>query len=125
MGAFENALGGRVCVAGYYAFKRVSFYHKARQMKNLMQYLAVGSLMAYVKTHSRVRLWTYPGKAHHYAVIFNVTNDAWEQAELFLDTDKEYATVYDRFMTPKKLAVQDKTIVFDKLLPQEVVLIEL
>ncbi len=125
MGVFENALGGRVCVAGYYAFQRVSFYYKAMQMKNLMQYLAGGRWLAYVKTHNRVRLWTYQGKEHNYAVLFNVTNDAWKNAELFVDTDKEYVTVYDRHMRPKTLAVRDKTVVFESLSSQEVFLLEI
>ncbi|MBQ4160167.1 MAG: hypothetical protein IJD83_04480, partial [Clostridia bacterium] len=125
MGVFENALGGRACVAGYYAFQRVSFYYKAMQMKNLMQYLAGGRWLAYVKTHNRVRLWTYQGKEHNYAVLFNVSNDAWKNAELFVDTDKEYVTVYDRHMRPKTLAVRDKTVVFESLSSQEVFLLEI
>jgi hypothetical protein len=57
MGIFENRLGGRVCVAGYYPWEFLQSSPKARQIKNLFRYLSRDTLPAYVESYHRMFCW--------------------------------------------------------------------
>lgn len=97
MGIYENELGGRVCIAGYYPFKRVSFYQKTIQLKRIFKYLSKDCFLAYLKSHERARLWTYKGDKKDYIVLFNLTNDNYEDIEIAVNTRANTAKIYDRF----------------------------
>ena len=127
MGLFENSLGGRICVAGYYPFKRISFYQKSLQLKRLFDYLSKGSFAGYVKSHEKVRLWTYKGEGKNYMVLFNLTNDTHENLEIHISTCKKSAKIYDRHntITCMELAIKDNTLTLKALSPYEVTLIEI
>lgn len=131
LGVFENKLGGRICVAGYYPFNKVSFRQKSIQIKRIFSYLSGDGLLAYVKSHERARLWSYKGVDKSYVVLFNITNDGYENIEIVLNTDVDTVKVYDRFhvedYTEIKLEEEkgEKLLKVEKMLPYEMLLIEL
>ncbi len=127
MGLYENDLGGRVCVAGYYPFKRVSFYQKSVQLKRVFEYLSKGKFLAYTLTHAKVRLWTYKGEKNSYIVLFNLTNDEHENLQIAVNTDVKAAKVYDCFSAPScsEVKIENGVLTLDTLAPFNTVLIEL
>ncbi len=131
LGIYENSLGGRICCGGYYPFSRVSFYSKSLQIKNIFNYLSKDKLVAYVKSHERIRIWTYKSEDRAYAVLFNMTNDTQNNIELAVNSGCDYANVYDRVhgeqfaKTQIKESRGEKTVCIKKLPPYEMVLIEL
>ena len=91
-----------------------------------MSYLSGGSLGAYITSHTRARLWSYKAKDANYAVVFNMTNQPWENVEIAIDFSCKSATLYSRFDldgSPAEITCGKLTV--DKLLPYEMLLIEL
>jgi hypothetical protein len=88
MGVFENHLGGRICVGGYYPWTRVENQAKATQMKAVFRWLSRDTLGAYVHSYHRVSLWdrTLAGGRHAVALA-NCYLDPAEQVELRLLTN--------------------------------------
>lgn len=125
MGIFENSLGGRVCVAGYYPFKRISFYQKSLQLKRVFEYLSKGNFVGYIKSHVKARLWTYTGENKSYMVIFNVTNDTYENVEISVNTDATTAIVYTKQPYDfKTVEIKENTLTLSSLAPFELTFIE-
>jgi hypothetical protein len=57
MGVFENRLGGRVAVAGYYPWTSLQNLSKSTQMKALCRWLSRDTLPAYVSSFHKIALW--------------------------------------------------------------------
>lgn len=57
MGVFENRLGGRVAVLGYYPWTSLQNLAKSTQMKTLCRWLSRDHLPAYVSSFHKVALW--------------------------------------------------------------------
>ena len=56
-GVFENELGGRVAVLGYYPWRSLQSLAKSSQMKSLCRWLSRDGLPAYVASYVRAVLW--------------------------------------------------------------------
>ncbi len=56
-GVYENSLGGRVAVMGYYAWVMMQTLAKTEQMKTLFRWLSRDKLPAYIASYARVALW--------------------------------------------------------------------
>jgi len=56
-GVFENRLGGRVCVAGYFPWTLLYYVSKHRQLQNVMRWLSRDTLPAYAATFHRTPIW--------------------------------------------------------------------
>jgi hypothetical protein len=56
-GIFENELGGRVAVLGYYPWKMIHSFAKTSQMKSLLRWLSHDRLPAYVASYHKAALW--------------------------------------------------------------------
>ncbi|HSL03157.1 MAG TPA: hypothetical protein VK901_06420, partial [Nitrospiraceae bacterium] len=54
---YENKLGGRVCVSGYYPWDHLHSLSKTSQMKAVMRWLSRDRLPAYVASYHKVNLW--------------------------------------------------------------------
>jgi hypothetical protein len=74
MTAFENELGGRVVVMGYYPWSQVHSLAKATQMKAVTDWASGGRLPALVESYSKIVLWCR-GKS---VVVLNPCLDAAE-----------------------------------------------
>jgi hypothetical protein len=61
MGVFENALGGRVCVAGYCPWTFLQNLSKSSQMKSVVRWLSRDALDLYVESFHRINVWARPG----------------------------------------------------------------
>lgn len=57
MTAFENDLGGRVCVMGYYPWSQMHHLAKATQMKAVSAWLSRDRLPVVLESFARVHLW--------------------------------------------------------------------
>ncbi len=57
MGVFENRLGGRVAVLGYYPWTSLQNLSKSTQMRTLCRWLSRDTLPAYVSSFHKVALW--------------------------------------------------------------------
>ncbi len=56
-GVFENRLGGRVAVMGYYAWNWLQSLAKSAQIKALFRWLSRDRLPAYIDSYTRTGLW--------------------------------------------------------------------
>ena len=74
MGLYENALGGRVAVGGYYPFSWVSDTFKTKQLRRLFLWLSRETLPAYVETYGRLRLYAFRRGETRLIALFNPTN---------------------------------------------------
>lgn len=96
MALFENELGGRVVVCGYYPWSFLHNLSKSSQMKSVMRWLSRDQLPAYVGSFHKVNLWARPAADGPLAVaLVNSSFDAAEQLELVLHTDHSTVTVFD------------------------------
>lgn len=57
MTAFENELGGRVIIQGYYPWSQIYSLAKSSQLKSAVGWLSRGSLPAVVESYNKLILW--------------------------------------------------------------------
>jgi len=96
MGIFENRLGGRICVAGYYPWTAVHSLSKSAQLKSVFRWLSKDTLPGYIGSFHKINLWVrqpQPGKT---ALAF--TNSSFDPAKnvvLLINTAQKSIRVYD------------------------------
>ena len=56
-GVYENSLGGRVAVMGYFAWSMVQSVSKSAQLKTLFRWLSRDSFPAYIASYSSAAMW--------------------------------------------------------------------
>jgi len=95
-GYFENRLGGRVIVAGYYPWTFLQSNVKTLQLRQWMRYLSKDTLPAYIATPHKIALWVKAPRPDHLTIaLLNTCLDDAVNAELSLLTDKNEITVID------------------------------
>ncbi|MCL2517184.1 MAG: hypothetical protein FWF15_01350 [Oscillospiraceae bacterium] len=57
-GVFENSIGGRICIAGYYPWGFVQSRTKFRQLNNIFGYLSRNTLPSMSGSYARLYNWT-------------------------------------------------------------------
>lgn len=78
-GLFENELGGRVCVCGYYPYSWIGDFQKAVQLRRIFRWLSYDRLPAYVESYHMLRLSAWQREEQlHCIAVFNPTNDIAE-----------------------------------------------
>ena len=100
MGIFENRLGGRVCVAGYFPWTFVHNLSKSTQMKSVMRWLSKDRLPAYVGSFHKINLWVRQPQDGRLALA--LTNSSFDTAcnvTLMLLTRSQEITVFDMHCT--------------------------
>jgi len=96
MGVYENRLGGRICVAGYYPWENLQNLSKSSQIKALMRWLSKDSLPAYVDSFHRINLWVRePEKGKLIVALTNSYLDPAIELRLRLSTDREEISIFD------------------------------
>ncbi len=96
LGIFENSLGGRVCVAGYYPWTFMENLSKSTQMKSVFRWLSKDNLPAYIGSFHKINLWVREPQDGRVALAF--TNSSFDPAEnvaLMLKTRQSVVRVYD------------------------------
>ncbi len=97
MGVFENTLGGRVCVAGYYPWEQLQNLSKASQLKAVMRWLSKDILPAYVASYHRVNVWARETEPDRYAIaLLNAYLDPAASVEIVVRTDRNSLAFYDK-----------------------------
>lgn len=95
MGIFENKLGGRICVAGYYPFTVIGNLTKSWQMKSIFKWCSRDNIVGYVTSFHKINLWIREPRNNHIVLAF--TNSSFDPARdlvLMLKTDKTRVTLY-------------------------------
>ena len=96
MGVFENHLGGRLCIAGYYPWTFLQNFSKSTQMKSLMRWLSKDTLPAYVSSFHKINLWVREPERGRVAIaVINSCLDTAENVTLMLLSDKQEIRVFD------------------------------
>jgi hypothetical protein len=96
MGIFENKLGGRICVAGYYPWDQLQNLSKSTQIKAVMQWLSKDNLAAHIASFHRINLWVRETEAGRFAIVLlNAYGDPAEAIEIIVRTEQPTLTFYD------------------------------
>ena len=96
MGVFQNRLGGRVCVSGYFPWTYASTLPKSTQMKSVMRWLSKDGLPGYVASYHKINLWIR--QPRHGQVALALTNSSFDAAKdvtLLLLTEQQQIRVFD------------------------------
>ncbi|HUH47982.1 MAG TPA: hypothetical protein VLZ54_12560 [Arenibacter sp.] len=96
MGVFENEIGGRICVSGYYPWTFMSNLSKSTQIKSVLRWLSRDSLSSYVSSYHKANLWHREVEGGAFALA--VTNSSFDEAdnmEIMIRTDIGSIRVYD------------------------------
>jgi sialidase-1 len=105
LAVFENRLGGRVAVSGYFAWTFLHSLSKSAQMKSIMRWLARDRLSAYVASFHKANVWVREPRPGQLAVaILNSSLDPASGMDLALLTDQQKARVFD--MTGQEQSVR-------------------
>mgnify|MGYP001321865744 CR=1 FL=1 len=100
MGVFENKLGGRVCVAGYYPWSFVLSHAKSEQCKSIVRWLTKDTLPAYVSSLHKVGLWARANNnGQRILTLLNQSMDTAEKLTLKVLTKKNTLRTLDKNMT--------------------------
>jgi len=84
-GVFQNALGGRVAVLGYYPWRSLQSFAKTSQMRALFRWLSGETLPAYIASFHKAALWCRRDPDGHPALmVLNASIDAAEGVRLHL-----------------------------------------
>ncbi|MCX6219567.1 MAG: hypothetical protein NTZ69_01095 [Bacteroidia bacterium] len=96
MGVFENKLGGRICVAGYYPWIFMENLSKSSQMKAIFRWLSKDTLPGYIASFQKINLWIREPQNGKIALAF--TNSSFDPAKkviLMLRTEMKNIRLYD------------------------------
>lgn len=97
MGSFENELGGRVVVSGYFPWVDLVDYDKGLQMKKVFLYISHGTLEANIHSYDRLKLFVRETKHGEFAlVVYNCNLDTIENAEIRICEDGEYVLIDEK-----------------------------
>jgi len=117
MGVFENRLGGRICVAGYYPWMFLQNLSKSSQIKSVLRWLSRDGLLAYVSSFHKINMWVR--ETDKDKMVLTATNtylDAAEDVSLMLRTDKEEITVFDMTCAETKVQASDTDGVYGQFI---------
>jgi hypothetical protein len=92
MTAFENELGGRVVVMGYFPWTQMHSLAKATQIKAVSQWLSRDRLPVLVESFAKVQVWAREnGPGRIACVLLNASLDPLEKLTLrFRETFKDF-----------------------------------
>lgn len=94
-GVFENKLGGRVYVGGYFPWTYLQNFSKASQLKSIVRWLARDNLPAYIASYHKINLWVREtGRGKLAAALVNTTLDPARNVALMLRTAQAESSVY-------------------------------
>lgn len=103
-GVFENRLGGRICVAGYYPWMFLQNLSKSTQIKALMRWLSKDALLGYVASFHKINIWIRePRDGALAAAMTNSCLDAARNVTLMLLTASEEIDVFDMRCTKARI----------------------
>jgi hypothetical protein len=94
-GVYENRLGGRVCISGYFPWDFLEGLPKTTQMKNVMRWLSKDRLPGYIDSLHKINIWIrQPVKGRVALALINSSFDPAKDVRLILLTDRDTIRVY-------------------------------
>jgi hypothetical protein len=129
MGLFENSLGGRICVAGYYPWNYMGNLSKSSQVKNVFRWLSRESLLGYIASFHKINLWIRTPEKDNLALAFsNASFDPARDVVLMLRTSRTFIRVYDMDGKEQRIASSGSEAPYRKFIiphiaPWEMVLV--
>jgi hypothetical protein len=129
LGLFENDLGGRVCVSGYYPWNYMGSQSKSAQIKSIFRWLSKDRLPGYVASFHKANCWirsTGTGK-----LAMAVTNSSFDPAvapEIMLRVNGDEIIIYDMRNKSERIRSSGsdgiyKKFVLPEIAPWEMVLV--
>ena len=89
MGLFENSLGGRICVAGYFPWVLLHNHGKSSQIKNVLRWLSRDRLPAYVDSFHLIHIRARVLENNEIVLaLINTTYDKADNVNIFVNTTK-------------------------------------
>ena len=97
LGIYENPLGGRVCLNGYFPWSNFYNYPKQSQIRRIMRWLSKDTLPGYVDSFGKIHFWMrkQAEDGSFAAVAINANFDPAEEAAFMIKTELSEITVYD------------------------------
>ena len=95
MGVYENTLGGRICVCGYFPWNMLQERGKSTQIKRIFTWLAHNRLPAFVSSYHRANVWTRKlADGRTAIVLLNAALDRANDLELVVNQTVHSARLY-------------------------------
>ena len=95
-GVYENRLGGRVCLSGYFPWDLLGNLAKSSQMKSVLRWLSRDRLGGYVESFHKMNLWIRrPANGHVALALLNASLDPGRDVAVMLRTDRAKIRVHD------------------------------
>ncbi len=95
-GIFENKLGGRICVGGYYPWSYMGNLSKSSQVKNVFRWLSKETLPGYIASFHKINLWMRASENENIALAFtNASFDPARDIVLMCRTSLKFINVYN------------------------------
>ncbi|MBP5620500.1 MAG: hypothetical protein J6X44_00650, partial [Thermoguttaceae bacterium] len=106
VGIYENPLGGRVCVNGYFPWGNFYNYSKQSQIRAIMRWLSRDLLPGYVDSFAKINFWLrMPSADGSFAgIAINSNYDPIQNVAVMLKTNSDSIDVYD--YSCKKITVK-------------------
>lgn len=96
MGVFENHLGGRVCVSGYYPWTFLQSPSKSSQIKSVLRWLSKDGLPVYVGSLHKVTTWCRRTDTGEMVVaLVNASLDTINDLSFLLQTKSDEIRIFD------------------------------
>lgn len=96
-GIYENELGGRVAVFGYYPWRMIQNTAKVFQMKEVTRWLSKDKLPAYVVSYNRASIWNRSDADGNPAIlVLNTSTDSVDDISVAVTGDS--ASLYALYM---------------------------
>ncbi len=129
MGVFENKLGGRVAVGGYYPFSWISDSNKSKELIRVFDYLSGNKLPAFVNGYARLKTTAFSNGKKLCVTLFNPSPDTLENIPVCVFTNSEKAVAWSegketKLGLNKKVANYSEFIVHE-IEPYGIILLEI
>ena len=90
-GIYENSLGGRVAVSGYFPVENSLFLSRLTFLKRTFQWLSGNTLSAFVESYHHIAVWVRPG---HCICLVNASMDPAEDAVIMVKNGPYLADLF-------------------------------
>ncbi len=88
MGIYENTLGGKICVCGYFPWNLLQEQGKSTQLKRIFDWLSDNRLPAFVNSYHRANIWTRRlTDGRTVIVLLNASLDRAEDLEVVVNRE--------------------------------------
>ncbi len=105
MGTFENSLGGRVVICGYFPWRFVHNLSKSSQVKSIIRWLSRDTIPAYVKSFEKVNIWCRKASEGRNGIfLLNSSFDVIDELEISILTDRDELSVFDMDCRQEKVS---------------------